>query len=142
MTAESIARAQAKDVNTRLGGLESRMESLEKSQADIHSDTREARDGVREIMITLREQNALERVAEAKTEGRQLVASLREDVVSANTALRTDVKTLRTDVDALLSLRTKGQGVAMGGKWLIDSFKLVAAAGGGAVILKVLEAWK
>lgn len=138
MTAPTTSR----DVNARLGGLESRMESLEKSQADIHSDTREARDGVREIMITLREQNALERVAEAKTEGRQLVASLREDVVSANTALRTDVKTLRTDVDSLLALRTKGQGVVMGGKWVVDGLKIIAAAGGGAVILKLLEVWK
>jgi predicted nucleic acid-binding Zn-ribbon protein len=142
LTAEAIARAQAKDVNTRLGGLESRMESLEKSQADIHSDTREARDGVREIMITLREQNALERVAEAKTEGRQLVAALREDVVAANTPLRSDIKALRTDVDSLLALRTKGQGVVMGGKWIVDGLKVIAAAGGGAIILKLLEVWK
>ena len=138
----TAAIAASRDVNTRLGALESRMEGLERSQADIHSDTREARDGVREIMITLREQNALERVAEAKTEGRQLVASLREDVVAANTALRADTKALRTDIDSLLALRTKSQGVLMGGKWVVDGLKVIAAAGGGALILKLLEAWK
>lgn len=136
------ATPASRDVNTRLGALESRMEGLERSQADIHSDTREARDGVREIMVTLREQNALERVAEAKTEGRQLVASLREDVVAANTAMRNELKTLTGRVDSLDALRTQAQGAAKGGKWLLDGLKIIAGAGGGALLLKMLEVMK
>lgn len=136
------APASSRDVNTRLGALESRMEGLERSQADIHSDTREARDGVREIMITLREQNALERVAEAKAEGRQMVAALREDVVAVNTAIRNELKALTGRVDALDALRTQAMGAAKGGKWLLDGLKIFAGAGGGALLIKLLESWK
>lgn len=136
------APATGRDVNTRLGALESRMEGLERSQADIHSDTREARDGVREIMVTLREQNALERVAEVRSEGRQQNASLREDVVAANTRIRDELKTLTGRVDALDTLKTQAQGAAKGGKWLLDTLKIVAGAGGGALVLKLLEVMK
>lgn len=140
MTAATARPSQ--DFSVRLGAMEGRLDSLERAQVATAEDAREARDLAKEIIVILREQNALERVAENRAEARKLVSDLREDVVNANTLIRADHKALCTRVDALEALKTKGQGVMMGGKWVIDGFKIIAAAGGGAIILKLLEAWK
>ncbi|MBI1682368.1 hypothetical protein [Caulobacter hibisci] len=141
MSPPAGARANP-DVSVRLGTLEGRMESLERAQAATAEDAREARDLAKEIIVILREQNALERVSEVRSEARKLVGDLREDVVAANTGMRTDLKSIRTDVDALMNLRTQAQGAVKGGKWVIDALKIIAGAGGGAIILKLLEVIK
>lgn len=127
---------------TAQAGQEARLEQLAKSAEAAQVDAREARDTAKEIAVILREQNALERVAEVRAEGRKLVADLRADVEHAFTPVRAELKQLRADLDGLMSLRTKGQGVALGGKWMLDGLKIVAGAGGGALLLKVLEAMR
>lgn len=123
-------------------GQEARLEQFATGLAAAQSDAREARDTAKEIAVILREQNALERVAEFRAEARTLVADLRADVEHAFTPVRVDLKQLRLEVDALNALRTKGQGVALGGKWVFDILKVVVGAGGGAMLLKLIEAAK
>lgn len=132
----------SQDFSVRLGALEGRMDSLQSAQAATAEDAREARDLAKEIIVILREQNALERVAENRAEARKLVSDLREDVVAANTLMRGDHKTLVGRVDALENLRTQAQGAAKGGKWVLDTLKIVGGAGGATVLIKLLEAWK
>jgi len=141
MTA-ATSRMTPQDFSVRLGAIEGRMDSLERAQASTAEDAREARDLAKEIIVILREQNALERVAENRAEARKMVSDLREDVVAANGLIRTELKVVRADVDTLLNLRTQAQGAAKGGKWLLDTLKIIAGAGGGALILKMLEVMK
>lgn len=123
-------------------GQEARLEEMAKSISAAQADAREARDTSKEIAVILREQNALERVAEVKAEARQLVAALRDDTVKAINNVRTEVSGHGGRLDALELLKVRGQGVLQGGKWTLDLLKIIAGAGGGAVILKVLETLK
>lgn len=141
MSPPAGARANP-DVSARLGALEARLDSLEHSQAQTSADAREARDVSKEILVILREQDALAKVAEVKAEATKKVEDLRADVVAANGLIRTELKTVRADVDSLLNLRTQAQGAAKGGKWVLDTLKIVGGAGGATVLIKLLEAWK
>ncbi|NQE62974.1 hypothetical protein [Caulobacter sp. RHG1] len=139
MTA-SPTSAMLQKVLAGLAAVEARQEETTKAVASAQADAREARDTAREITVILREQNALERVAEVRAEARKLVADLRADVEHAMTLVRTEQKTQNSRLDAIELLKTKGQGVLLGGKWTLDLLKIVAGAGGGALLLKMLEA--
>lgn len=139
-TAVSRQSELLQQVLTGLAGVEARQEETTKAVGQAQADAREARDTAREIAVILREQNALERVAELRAEARQLVADLREDTVKAITSVRSEVKAHGERLDVLEVLKTKGQGVLMGGKWTLDLLKFIAGAGGGALLLKMLEA--
>lgn len=141
MTAAASRQAEMlQQVLSALAALEARQEETTKGVASAQADAREARDTAREIAVILREQNALERVAEVRAEARKLVADLRADVEHAMTLVRTEQKTQNSRLDAIELLKTKGQGVLLGGKWTLDLLKFIAGAGGGAILLKMLEA--
>jgi ABC-type phosphate transport system auxiliary subunit len=78
----------------------------------------EARDTAKELVTILREQNIGERLAETRGEMAGLVAALRQDVVAANTLIRSDAKELCDRVEALEAERNKVIGVAGFFTWL------------------------
>lgn len=97
----------------------------------------EARDTSKEIATILREQNALARVAELRAEAHQLVADLRVDLVAAVKHLRETIDPCIEDVTSLKDARNTGVGMARGARFAFEAFKIVGAAGGGAVLLKL-----
>lgn len=99
----------------------------------------EARDLAKEIITILREQDSLARIAEARAEAQQMVAALRQDVVHANTGLKSDVASLGARVDALETLRDTGMGAAKGAQWLWNTLSALAGGGGVALLLKFME---
>lgn len=138
----SPTSAMLQQVLAGLAAVEARQEETTKAVSSAQADAREARDTAREIAVILREQNALERVAELRAEARQIVADLREDMVKAITSVRSEVKEHTGRIEGLEALKTKGQGMLLGGRWTFDLLKIVAGAGGGALLIKLLEAAK
>lgn len=99
------------------------VQELVRGLATASKDAREARDLGNRITTILEEQNIVARLAEHRTESRQALAEMRQDVVAANTRLksaldqecteRTDaIAALEARLEALEAARNKVVGVA------------------------------
>jgi len=106
-----------------------RLDKAEKTAA-------EARDNSRDILAMLREQDTKALVAEVRAEARQQLAALRQDVVKANTNLKSDVDAAAKRLDELEVARSENRGMAKGARLIVDGIKLIVAAGGGAFLFK------
>lgn len=98
----------------------------------------EARDTAKEIVTILREQNALARIAEVRAEVHQLVQDLRADLVKAVENLRKEAASADEKITGLEATRSTASGTARAGRWLFEVAKLICAAGGGALVLRIV----
>lgn len=119
------------------GATDQRFEEIFRRLDKAENTAGEARDVAREIVTILREQNALEKITEVRSEARNLVADLRADVVAANKVLRDANANLEERVQGLEDTRTAGFGAMKGAKLAWEMGKLVAAMGGGALLIKL-----
>lgn len=123
---------------TGQGSTDQRFEELFRRLDKAEKTAGEARDIAREIVTTLREQNALVKIQEVRDEARSLVAALRSDLVLSVKNLRGDYDPAVARIDALEASRDKGAGMARGLKLALEIGKVIASAGGGALLLKLL----
>jgi len=95
-----------------------RLDHLARQTEAAQTDAREARDLGQRITTILEEQNIKARLEEMRTEQRQGLAELRQDVVAANTNLKREIADLDGRVRKLEDVQQQHVGVKAVAGWL------------------------
>lgn len=112
-----------REVLAAQAGMAAQLQEVVRGLATASQDAKEARDLGNRITTILEEQNIIARLAEHRTETRQIISEIRQDFVAANTRIRTEIEgeTLRAKtcegelekrIEALEATRNKAVGVA------------------------------